>query len=110
MYLLCFRYCFHSQGSDYDKFVKVAQKNEDATFLQTKDKTVAKEAGLKDLGIAVITNFEGEQGDARESCVLASCCMSLLRKYACCPSCWGILCKSIISAATKYAILLSFFI
>lgn len=77
VYLLSFavRYRFLSQGSDYDKFVKVAQKNEDATFLQTKDKTVAKEAGLKDHGIAVITNFEGEQGDARESCVLASCCM-----------------------------------
>jgi protein disulfide-isomerase A1 len=49
------------KGSDYDTFVKVAQKNEDATFLQTKDKTVAKEAGLKDHGVAVITNFEGEE-------------------------------------------------
>lgn len=48
------------QGSDYDTFVKVAQKNEDATFLQTKDKNVAKEAGLKDHGVAVITNFEGK--------------------------------------------------
>lgn len=48
------------KGADYDTFVKVAQKNEDATFLQTKDKAVAKEAGLKDHGIAVITNFEGE--------------------------------------------------
>eukprot|EP00879_Flechtneria_rotunda_P002799 GHRR01003008.1.p1 GENE.GHRR01003008.1~~GHRR01003008.1.p1 ORF type:complete len:358 (+),score=133.02 GHRR01003008.1:179-1252(+) len=55
------------KGSDFDTFVKVAQKNEDATFLQTKDKDVAKEAGLSSHGVAVITNFEGEE---RTSAVL----------------------------------------
>lgn len=49
------------KGSDYDTFIKVAQKNEDAAFLETKDKTVAKAAGLKDHGVAILTNFEGEE-------------------------------------------------
>lgn len=47
------------QGAEYDAFVAVAKKSEDATFLQTTNKDVAKEAGLTAPGVAVITNFEG---------------------------------------------------
>jgi hypothetical protein len=37
----------------------VAQKSEDAAFVQTTKKDVAKAAGLSAPGVAVITNFEG---------------------------------------------------
>lgn len=49
------------KGADYDAFVKAAQKTEDATFLQTTDKEVAKAAGLTAHGVAVVNNFEGEE-------------------------------------------------
>lgn len=48
------------QGDAYDAFISVAQKSEDATFLETTKKDVAKAAGLSSAGVAVITNFEGE--------------------------------------------------
>jgi hypothetical protein len=48
------------QGADYDAFVKVAQKSEDATFLETTDADVAKAAGLSAAGVVVLTNFAGE--------------------------------------------------
>jgi hypothetical protein len=38
----------------------VAQKSEDAVFVETTKKDVAKAAGLTSAGVAVITNFEGE--------------------------------------------------
>lgn len=47
------------QGDAYDAFISVAQKSEDASFVQTTKKDVAKAAGLSSPGIAVITNFEG---------------------------------------------------
>lgn len=56
------------QGAEFDAFVKVAQKNEDATFLQTKDKDIAKEAGLTAAGAAVITNFDGESSTTGAKC------------------------------------------
>lgn len=49
-----------SQGDAYDAFVSVAQKSEDAVFVQTNKKDVAKAAGLSSAGVAIITNFEGE--------------------------------------------------
>eukprot|EP00775_Hariotina_reticulata_P003132 gene3132-3410_t len=52
------------KGADYDAFIKVAQKTEDATFVQTKEKDVAKAAGLTKHTVAVITNFEGEERTA----------------------------------------------
>lgn len=48
-----------SQGDAYDAFISVAQKSEDAVFVQTTKKDVAKAAGLSSAGVAVITNFEG---------------------------------------------------
>lgn len=47
------------QGDAYDAFISVAQKSEDAVFVQTTKKDVAKAAGLSSAGVAVITNFEG---------------------------------------------------
>jgi hypothetical protein len=47
------------QGKQYDAFVKVAQKSEDAAFFETTDAAVGKAAGLSAPGVAVITNFEG---------------------------------------------------
>ncbi len=48
-----------AQGDAYDAFIGVAQKSEDAVFVQTTKKDVAKAAGLSSAGVAVITNFEG---------------------------------------------------
>jgi hypothetical protein len=48
------------QGDAYEAFIAVAQKSEDATFVETTKKDVAKAAGLSAPGVAVITNFEGE--------------------------------------------------
>jgi hypothetical protein len=49
------------QGAEHETFIKVAQANEDATFVQTSDKAVAKEAGLDKAGsVTVITNFPSE--------------------------------------------------
>jgi hypothetical protein len=49
------------QGAEHEAFIKVAQSNEDATFVQTTDKAVAKEAGLDKAGsVTVITNFPSE--------------------------------------------------
>lgn len=48
------------QGDAYDAFISVAQKSEDAVFVETTKKDVAKAAGLSSAGVAVITNFEGE--------------------------------------------------
>jgi hypothetical protein len=50
------------QGAEYDAFVKVAQKNEDATFFETTDAAVAKAAGLSAPGVVVVTNFPGALG------------------------------------------------
>lgn len=47
------------QGDAYDAFISVAQKSEDATFVETTKKDVAKAAGLSSAGVAVITNFDG---------------------------------------------------
>lgn len=47
------------QGDAFDAFISVAQKSEDATFVETTKKDVAKAAGLSSAGVAVITNFEG---------------------------------------------------
>jgi len=51
---------FVSQGDAYDAFTSVAQKSEDAVFVQTNKKDVAKAAGLSSAGVAIITNFEGK--------------------------------------------------
>lgn len=50
------------QGDAYDAFISVAEKSEDATFVQTTKKDVAKTAGLSSAGVVVVTNFEGEFG------------------------------------------------
>jgi protein disulfide-isomerase A1 len=48
------------KGAEYDAFIKVAQKSEDASFYETTDAAVAKAAGLAAPGVSVITNFENE--------------------------------------------------
>jgi len=53
-------YFTEAKGDAYDAFISVAQKSEDAVFVQTTKKDVAKAAGLTAPGVAVITNFEGE--------------------------------------------------
>jgi protein disulfide-isomerase A1 len=52
------------KGADFDAFTKVAQASEDATFLQTTDAATAKAAGLSSAGVAVVTNFPGEERGA----------------------------------------------
>ncbi|GBF98566.1 disulfide isomerase-like, partial [Raphidocelis subcapitata] len=52
------------KGAEYDAFVKVAQKSEDASFFETTDAAVGKAAGLSSPGVAIITNFEGEGRNA----------------------------------------------
>jgi protein disulfide-isomerase A1 len=54
-------YFTEAKGDAYDAFISVAQKSEDAAFVQTTKKDVAKAAGLSAPGVAVITNFEGEE-------------------------------------------------
>ncbi|WIA44475.1 hypothetical protein OEZ86_007219 [Tetradesmus obliquus] len=50
------------KGAEHEAFIKVAQANEDATFVQTSDKAVAKAAGLDKAGsVTVITNFPNEE-------------------------------------------------
>lgn len=70
-----------TQGDDYDAFIKVAQKSEDATFYETTDAAVAKAAGLSAPGVVVLTNFEG-------ACSRA--CAGLWRLHANClwPAVW----------------------
>ena len=51
----------NKQGADYDAFIKVAKKSEDASFYETTDAAVAKAAGLSSPGVAVVTNFAGEE-------------------------------------------------
>jgi protein disulfide-isomerase A1 len=53
-------YFTEKKGDAYDAFISVAQKSEDAVFVETTKKDVAKAAGLTSAGVAVITNFEGE--------------------------------------------------
>jgi hypothetical protein len=56
--LTSFPCCCCFQGAEHEAFIKVAQSNEDATFVQTTDKAVAKEADLDKAGsVTVITNF-----------------------------------------------------
>jgi len=54
-------YFTETKGDAYDAFISVAQKSEDAAFVQTTKKDVAKAAGLSSPGVVVITNFEGEE-------------------------------------------------
>lgn len=70
------------QGAEHEAFIKVAQANEDATFVQTSDKAVAKAAGLDKAGsVTVITNFPSEclGLDLRPQWVFGarSCCTSI---------------------------------
>lgn len=63
------------QGDAYDAFISVAQKSEDAVFVETTKKDVAKAAGLSSTGVAVITNFEGEYSGVVEGRRTVCCCL-----------------------------------
>eukprot|EP01026_Neomeris_dumetosa_P075189 TRINITY_DN789_c0_g1_i1.p2 TRINITY_DN789_c0_g1~~TRINITY_DN789_c0_g1_i1.p2 ORF type:complete len:527 (+),score=124.27 TRINITY_DN789_c0_g1_i1:135-1715(+) len=49
------------KGDGYDAFINAARKIEDAAFAQTTKSSVAENVGLKEAGVALVKNFEGEE-------------------------------------------------